>query len=117
MPTPFPIAEGEAGADADRASGSGAVEGLGASPGVVEGVVRVVHEPGDSEFLAGEILVCRRTDPGWSAYFMLAAGVVARRKNGCVFHSGRAHDPRARRRLGPHGTLQFGHYRRRIDHL
>ena len=76
MPTPFAIAEAEAGAGADRASGSGPVEGLGASPGVVEGVVRVVHEPGDSELLPGEILVCRTTDPSWSAYFMLAAGVV-----------------------------------------
>jgi len=76
MPTPFAIAldgTAEGAAQADR---TGAVEGLGASPGVVEGVVRVVHEPGDGELLPGEILVCRTTDPSWSAYFMLAAGVV-----------------------------------------
>ncbi|MEZ4333030.1 MAG: PEP-utilizing enzyme [Myxococcota bacterium] len=52
------------------------VTGLGVSSGVVEGVARVVLEPGDDELLPGEILVCRTTDPSWSAYFMLAAGVV-----------------------------------------
>lgn len=52
------------------------VTGLGASPGVVEGLARVVEEPGDDELLPGEILVCRTTDPSWSAYFLLAAGVV-----------------------------------------
>lgn len=76
MPTPFPIAEAGAEAGGEASDRSGSVEGLGASPGVVEGVVRVVHEPGDSELLPGEILVCRTTDPSWSAYFMLAAGVV-----------------------------------------
>jgi pyruvate,water dikinase len=52
------------------------LRGLGASPGVVEGPARVVLEPGDGELLSGEILVCHTTDPSWSAYFLLAAGVV-----------------------------------------
>jgi pyruvate,water dikinase len=54
----------------------GPITGLGVSAGIVEGAVRLVHEPGDDELLAGEILVCRTTDPSWSAYFMLAAAVV-----------------------------------------
>jgi len=83
MPKPFSIAE--AGADAAAVGdggtsgaerGAGPVTGLGVSPGVVEGVVRVVHEPGESELLPGEILVCHTTDPSWSAYFTLAGAVV-----------------------------------------
>lgn len=53
-----------------------ALAGLGVSPGVVEGVARIVEAPGDDELLPGEVLVCRTTDPSWSAYLMLAAGVV-----------------------------------------
>lgn len=85
MPEPFPLEPDEAerahatgeedGADAGRASG-GAVAGLGVSPGIAEGEARVVLEPGGDELLAGEILVCSTTDPSWSAYFLLAAGVV-----------------------------------------
>ena len=52
------------------------VTGLGVSPGIVEGIARVVHEPGESELEPGEILVCQTTDPSWSAYFLLAGGVV-----------------------------------------
>jgi pyruvate,water dikinase len=52
------------------------ITGLGVSPGIAEGLARVVHEPGESELEPGEILVCHTTDPSWSAYFMLAAGVV-----------------------------------------
>ncbi len=60
----------------DSGADSGPVTGLGVSPGIVEGIARVVHEPGESEIEPGEILVCHTTDPSWSAYFMLAAGVV-----------------------------------------
>jgi pyruvate,water dikinase len=52
------------------------VRGLGVSAGVIEGLVRVVLDPSDGELEAGEILVCRTTDPGWASYFFLAAGVV-----------------------------------------
>lgn len=53
-----------------------AVEGLGASAGIVEGLVRVVLDPAADELEEGEILVCRTTDPGWASYFFIAAGVV-----------------------------------------
>ena len=52
------------------------ITGLGVSPGIAEGLARVVHEPGECELEPGEILVCHTTDPSWSAYFMLAGGVV-----------------------------------------
>ncbi len=55
---------------------SAPITGLGVSPGIAEGLARVVHEPGESELEPGEILVCHTTDPSWSAYFMLAGGVV-----------------------------------------
>ncbi|MFO0690936.1 MAG: PEP-utilizing enzyme [Myxococcota bacterium] len=49
--------------------------GLGVSPGVVEGDVRVVAD-GAGELLPGEILVCTATDPSYAGYFLVAAGVV-----------------------------------------
>ena len=68
---PQPIVRNAA-AEVDR----GPIAGLGVSPGIVEGLARIVLEPGDSELEPGEILVCNTTDPSWSAYFMLAAAVV-----------------------------------------
>jgi pyruvate,water dikinase len=35
-----------------------------------------VLDPSEGGLLAGEILVCSVTDPSWSSYFLLAAGVV-----------------------------------------
>lgn len=50
--------------------------GLGASHGVVEGVVRLVRDPTDADIEDGEILVCETSDPSWSALFLAAAAVV-----------------------------------------
>ncbi len=51
--------------------------GLGVSPGVVEGVARVVLDPATSEPLEpGEILVCAATDPSWVGHFLVAAALV-----------------------------------------
>jgi pyruvate,water dikinase len=53
------------------------LRGLGACAGKVVGVVRVLHDPSDvSSFRAGEILVARQTDVGWSPLFLVAGGVV-----------------------------------------
>ncbi len=60
------------GLSADAADLSGA----GVSPGVAEGVVRVVHDPAAQQLRAGEILVCRGTDPAWTPLFIAAAGLV-----------------------------------------
>jgi len=51
--------------------------GLGVSPGVVEGIARVILDPASSEPLApGEILVCAATDPSWVGHFLVAAALV-----------------------------------------
>ena len=52
-------------------------QGLGISPGVARGRVRVLHGPGEAERLrAGEILVTSATDPGWTPLFSRAGGLV-----------------------------------------
>jgi len=69
-PTPIPRA------DADQEP-AGVIQGLGVSPGVVEGVARVVLDPATSEPLEpGEILVCAATDPSWVGHFLVAAALV-----------------------------------------
>ncbi len=51
--------------------------GLGTSPGQVRGRVRVVRVLEDAQRLrAGEILVARAMDPGWTPLFLVAAGVI-----------------------------------------
>jgi pyruvate,water dikinase len=53
------------------------VTGLGVSPGVVEGVARVIVDPATSDPLEpGEILVCNTTDPSWVGHFLVAAALV-----------------------------------------
>lgn len=54
----------------------GALAGLGASAGVVEGLARVVMDPSKEVLNAGEILVAPYTDPGWTPLFVHAAGLV-----------------------------------------
>lgn len=55
---------------------SGDLGGLGVSPGVAEGPVRVVRDPREAQLAAGEILVCRGTDPAWTPLFLTAGGLV-----------------------------------------
>jgi pyruvate,water dikinase len=46
------------------------------SPGVAEGMVRVVLDPFDAHIEPGEILVCPATDPAWTPLFLPAGGLV-----------------------------------------
>ncbi len=46
------------------------------SPGVVEGIVRVVLNPHKTQLKHGEILVCPGTDPAWTPLFLAAGGLV-----------------------------------------
>lgn len=46
------------------------------SPGAVEGVVRVVFNPLETQLLPGEILVCPGTDPAWTPLFLAAHGLI-----------------------------------------
>ncbi len=53
--------------------------GTPCSPGVVEGIVRVVHDMSDAEDLNGEILVTSRTDPGWVPLYPSCSGLLIER--------------------------------------
>jgi pyruvate,water dikinase len=59
-----------------REAGEGELAGEPISPGVVQGKVKVLHQPDEKPILPGEILVTRATDPGWTPLFLNAAGIV-----------------------------------------
>jgi pyruvate,water dikinase len=53
------------------------LRGISTSPGTVTGPARVILRSDDRQHvLPGEILVAPFTDPGWTPYFVTAAGVV-----------------------------------------
>ena len=64
------------GISAPAEAGDGAIVGSPVSPGVVEGTVRVVLDPNQSQLAHGEILVCPGTDPAWTPLFLTAGGLV-----------------------------------------
>lgn len=77
IPPPIMTSEGETPLpERPKDLPAGAFAGLGASAGVVEGVARVVLDPGADVLHAGEILVAPYTDPGWTPLFVHAAGLV-----------------------------------------
>ena len=53
--------------------------GTPCSPGIVEGIVRVVREAKDAQGLNGEIMVSERTDPGWVPLFPSTSGLLIER--------------------------------------
>ena len=71
---------GQVGAAAAGTSGTAGevlVTGLGASPGVVSGKVRIMHDVGDAHQLAdGDILVAPMTRPDWLPVLRRAAAIV-----------------------------------------
>lgn len=54
----------------------GALLGNPVSPGIVEGIVHVIHNPQTETLLPGEILVAPFTDPGWTPLFINAGGLI-----------------------------------------
>ncbi|MBL7162677.1 MAG: hypothetical protein ISS57_08730 [Anaerolineales bacterium] len=64
--------EGVAAPDGD----DNAIVGDPVSPGVVEGNVRVVLNPHETQLKPGEILVCPGTDPAWTPLFLAAGGLI-----------------------------------------
>jgi pyruvate,water dikinase len=68
MPTPAPVRSREASDEV--------LQGVGASPGVVEGRARVISTPGDALIEPGEILVAHTTDPSWASILFLSSGLV-----------------------------------------
>ena len=62
-------------ANAARDSGN-VITGSPVSPGVVEGLARIVFDPGRAQLAPGEILVCPGTDPAWTPLFLAAGGLI-----------------------------------------
>ena len=64
----------------------GAVRGVGASPGMIRGRARVVANLDEAlELQPGDILVCGTTNPHWTPFFAVAAGLVSDR-GGALCH-------------------------------
>ena len=59
-----------------RADGPVRIDGVGASQGVVEGIVRVVEDPGFADVEPGEVLVAPTTDPSWCSIMFVSAALV-----------------------------------------
>ncbi len=55
------------------------LNGIGASPGIVTGKVRIVKNPRDVKIEKGEILVAEFTDPGWIMLFPASSGILVER--------------------------------------
>ncbi len=55
------------------------LKGLPCSPGIIEGIVKVVIDPTDNLELNGEILVTARTDPGWVPLYPSISGLLVER--------------------------------------
>jgi pyruvate,water dikinase len=62
------------------------LRGKGCSAGKVEGIVKIVLQPGDDMRLKGEILVTLRTDPGWIPLYPSISGLLVER-GGLLSHS------------------------------
>lgn len=56
----------------------GVFKGVPCCPGVIEGSVKIVLSPADAK-LNGEILVAKRTDPGWVPLFPSVSGIIIER--------------------------------------
>jgi pyruvate,water dikinase len=70
--------EGEVIAGTYRRDGlpAGALVGLPASRGTIEGRARVIRDMADAELEPGDILVTAYTDPSWSPLFVAIRGLV-----------------------------------------
>ena len=63
-------------AHTDQTAGD-TIKGIGASPGRVDGIARVIHGPEEfSQMRHGDILVAKITTPAWTPLFALASGIV-----------------------------------------
>ena len=64
---------------ATQADAGEALQGLGCSPGIVRGPVRLVRDPRTVQLDRKTILVAEHTDPGWIMIFPSALGVLVER--------------------------------------
>lgn len=63
------------------------INGMALSPGVYEGVIRVVFDPMTTELQEGEILVTESTNPAWTPLFA-SAGALIMEYGGPMSHGG-----------------------------
>jgi len=63
-----------------------AMRGIPCCAGVVEGEVKVIMSPDDDLSLSGQILVTKRTDPGWVPLYPSASALLVER-GGLLSHS------------------------------
>ncbi|MCK2213670.1 PEP-utilizing enzyme [Actinomadura sp. ATCC 31491] len=72
------VSDGETiyGAAAPAGGPAAGLSGTPVSPGVHEGVVRVLLSPVGANLRPGEVLVAPSTDPGWTPLFLLAGALV-----------------------------------------
>jgi pyruvate,water dikinase len=61
------------------------LSGTAVSPGIYEGRVRVVFDPGDAKLEPGEVLVAAGADPAWTPLF-LSAGALVMEIGGTMSH-------------------------------
>ena len=62
------------------------MRGIPCSPGIIEGVVKVIIDSNDDMTLNGEILVTERTDPGWIPLYPSLSALLVER-GGLLSHS------------------------------
>jgi len=72
---PAPAADGDA------------LAGLGISPGVARGPIKVLHDPYEKTVEPGDVLVAYTTDPGWTPLFVNAAAIILQ-VGGVMQHGG-----------------------------
>ncbi len=70
------LSDGTAIFEGTPSAGTGDLAGTPVSPGVVEGIVRIVFNPHETQLDPGEILVCPGTDPAWTPLFLAAGGLI-----------------------------------------
>ncbi|KKC04143.1 PEP-utilizing enzyme [Mycobacterium nebraskense] len=61
--------------DTSQRTNTSVIEGVGASPGIVEGPARVVTDP-DDDVEPGDILVAATTDPSWASIMFVSKALV-----------------------------------------
>ncbi len=70
-----------------RTPDSDVFRGIAVSPGLGTGPARVIHRATTDEIVRpGEILVAPFTDPGWTPYFVTAAGGIVMDMGGLLSH-------------------------------
>lgn len=60
-------------------SGGDERQGVGCSPGLIRGPVRVIHDPAQAKLTEPAILVAERTDPGWILILNMARALIVER--------------------------------------